>query len=225
MIGRVIDFETTGLEPPDAQICEVGICDVDIESKDISDHKSWLCSVDDMPTEVRAIHHISMGDCIDAPAFKESTLYDKNVTVIIAHNSDFECKFISPEVPVICTYKSALRVWPDSPSHSNGVLRYWLEDKGLISINRDMAIPTHRAGPDAYVTAHIFVALLNAGITGKEMVKWTKEYPKLPRCTIGKFRGKPWSEVELGFLTWMLKQADMDSGLKWNAKIEIERRV
>src|SRR5262245_25865334 len=31
-----------------------------------------------------------------------------------------------PEVPWLCTYKSALRAWPDAPRHSNSVLRYWL---------------------------------------------------------------------------------------------------
>lgn len=28
-IVRVVDFETTGTEPPAAEVCEVGICDVD----------------------------------------------------------------------------------------------------------------------------------------------------------------------------------------------------
>lgn len=46
----------------------------------------------------------------------------------------------------------------------------------------------------------------------------------MPRCPIGKFKGKPWSEVDYGFLTWMLKQADMDGNLKWNAQQEINRR-
>ena len=92
---------------------------------------------------------------------------------------------------MICTYKAALRAWPDAPSHSNGALRYWLEDQGLIAIDHTLTQPVHRAGPDAYVTAHILLALFNAGHTGLEMIAWTKEPRLLPTCPIGKFRGKP----------------------------------
>lgn len=66
--------------------------------------------------------------------------------------------------------------------------------------------------------------MIRHGTTGREMIAWTKEPALLPRCTIGKFRGKPWSEVETGFLGWMLKQADMDADLKWNADLEMQRR-
>lgn len=69
------------------------------------------------------------------------------------------------------------------------------------------------------------MSLLNAGATGKDMVTWTKEPKLLPKCTIGKFRGKPWHEVEEGFLGWMLKQVDMDADLKWNAARELKRRT
>ena len=127
-------------------------------------------------------------------------------------------------MPVICTYKVALRTWPEAPSHGNNALRYWLEDQGKIDILHEHTQPVHRAGPDAYVTAHIFVALLKAGVTGKEMVDWTREHPVLPKCPIGKFRGKPWSEVDVGFLNWMLKQTDMEDGLKFNAETELARR-
>ena len=85
-------------------------------------------------------------------------------------------------------------------------------------------MPSHRAGPDAYVTAWLLVALLNAGATGKQMIAWTKEPKLMPKCPLGKFRGKPWPEVDAGFLGWMLRQADMDADLKWNAQRELLRR-
>jgi hypothetical protein len=50
------------------------------------------------------------------------------------------------------------------------------------------------------------------------MIAWTKEPKLLPTCPIGKFRGKPWPEVEAGFLGWMLRQPDMEEDLKWNAR-------
>ena len=59
---------------------------------------------------------------------------------------------------------------------------------------------------------------------GREMISWNKEPALLPRCPIGKFRGKSWSDVEAGFLGWMLRQPDMDADLRWNAEREIARR-
>ena len=222
-IIRVIDFETTGTEPP-AQVCEVGYCDVDVTTRVIQPWKSWLCGVNSMPPDVRAVHHISLAECDGLPPFDPDTCDSDAVYGFAAHNADFEGKFFQTPKPMICTYKVALRVWPDAPTHSNGGLRYWLEDQGLVSPDHAMTMPSHRAGPDAYVTAWLLVALLNAGATGKQMIAWTKEPKLMPKCPLGKFRGKPWPEVDAGFLGWMLRQADMDADLKWNAQRELLRR-
>lgn len=223
-IIRIIDFETSGTEPPEAEVCEVGMCDLHLEDKQIAAPVTWLCRVKQMPPEVRAIHHISLTECAGWDAFDQAAMFRTPCDAIAAHSSAFETQFFTPSQPVICTYKAALRVWPTAPSHSNGALRYWLQDQGLIDPIHVMTQPAHRAGPDAYTTAHILLALFEAGATGREMAAWTKEHPLLPTCPIGKFTGKPWSEVEAGFLGWMLRQPDMEAGLKWNAQREISRR-
>lgn len=224
---RVADFETTGVEPP-AEVCEVGISDFNLEARAILDPVSWLCGVKEMPPEVRAIHHISKVECDPFMPFNPDAIISgvtySEPDAYAAHNSEFETKFWTPNKPIICTYKSALRVWPEAPSHGNEALRYWLEDQGKIAPVHAMTQPAHRAGPDAYVTAHLLMALFDAGATGKQMVAWTKEPRLLPTCPIGKFKGKPWSEVEDGFLGWMMRQETMEADLKWNANREIERR-
>lgn len=226
---RVIDMETTGMAPP-AEVCEVGICDLTQladGSWEVGEPDSWLCGVASIPPEVRAVHHITMDDVNGAAPFNRKRLFDGSPvpSALIAHNMAFEAQFIGEHgLPAVCTYKAALRIWPDAPSHSNGALRYWLEDQGLITgLDPKLAQPSHRAGPDAYVTAHIMRALLGLA-TGREMVAWTREPAALPRCPIGKFRGQPWSEVETGFLTWMLGQASMEADLRWNAERELLRR-
>lgn len=225
-IIRVIDFECTGFEPPEAEVCEVGTCDFHLETGLIEIPATWMCGVKEMPPQVRAVHHISLAECEGWDAFDPAVMFRRSnaADAIAAHNAEFETKFFESPVPVICTYKVALRVWPDAPAHNNGALRYWLEDEGKIAPEHHLTQPAHRAGPDAYVTAHILKALFDTGVTGKQMVAWTKEPRLLPRCPIGKFRDKPWSEVEGGFLGWMLRQPDMAEDLKWNAKREIERR-
>lgn len=228
---RVIDFETTGMERPPAEVVEAGWCDLTQMpdgSWDVGEAESELFAVDAIPPEVRAVHHITMDDVVGCRTFDPLALLldavNAGAVVLAAHNMEFEHRFFgTPSVPLLCTYKAALRVWPDAPSHSNGALRYWLEDQGLLSLEHAKAMPPHRAGPDAYVTAHVLKALLTKA-TAKQMVAWTREPRLLPTCPIGKFRGKPWADVEAGFLNWMLRQPDMEADLKWNAERELERR-
>ena len=228
-IIRVIDFETTGTEPPEAEVCEVGYCDLAQIGGEwvVETPQTWLCGVKAMPPEVRAVHHISLAEVEGLEPFSAGNMLasgNSYVSAYAAHNAEFEAKFLPFDLPLICTYKSALRAWPHAPSHSNGALRYWLEDQGLIAPDHALTQPAHRAGPDAYVTAHILQALLKAGHTGRDMVAWTKEPRLLPVCPLGKFRGTPWPEVEAGFLGWMLRQPTMEPDLKWNAEREIARR-
>src|SRR5665213_1227713 len=158
-IIRIIDFETTGTEPPEAEVCEVGVCDLHLEDRRIDQPRTWMCGVRSMPPEVRAIHHIPLSECEGHPPFAAVELFDEPIDAIAAHSAEFETKFFASPVPVICTYKAALRVWPDAPGHSNGTLRYWLEDAGKIKPEHALTQPAHRAAPDAYVTAHILAAL------------------------------------------------------------------
>lgn len=229
---RVIDFETTGFDA-DAKVIELGWCDYDVETKQIGDPVSDLFHVDVIPPESRAVHHIGLADipaaaqpfdpfaCVLMPADAMA------ITFFAAHNSAFESQFLGDieHRRMICTYKAALRVWPDAPSHSNGALRYWLEDAGKISLDLAKAYPAHRAGPDAYITAHLLGALFEAGATGREMVAWTREPAVLPRCPIGTpWRGMKWAEVDFGFLKWMANKPDMEPDHKWNAQQELDRR-
>lgn len=225
-ILRVTDFETTALTPDDGCVIEVGYSDDNVETQDISDPVSWLCGTDHIPPENRAVHHITVAELAGLEPFND---HSKTEIIggcygIVAHNSAFEISFLGdPGIPVICTYKSALRIWPDAPSHSNAALAYWLEDAGLITFDHAKIVPTHRAGPDAYVTAHILKALFNAGATGKQMVAWTKEPRLLPRITFGKHKGTEWKDAPSSYLAWMIG-SDMEDDFKWNARREIERR-
>jgi exodeoxyribonuclease X len=231
---RVVDFETNGVEPP-AEVIEMGWCDLSRADGEgpwiVGEPVGFLYGAEALKPEVRAIHHISPAEIAGAPPFDPGPVVEQavvdNVSAFVAHNWSFEGQWLTAkaigQMRTLCTYKAALRVWPDAPSHSNGALRYWLEDQGLIALDHAKTQPAHRAGPDAYVTAHVLKALL-AKTTGREMIAWTAEPALLPRCPIGKFRGKPWADVEAGFLTWMLNQASMEEDLKWNARRELDRR-
>jgi exodeoxyribonuclease X len=178
------------------------------------------------PPEVRAVHHIHPAEYEHAPRFNTFVWQDQlrtaGVTYCAAHNSEYEAQFLAPMVPWLCTYKAALRVWPHAPHHGNQSLMYWLGLDTLI--DERFRQPAHRALPDAYVTAHILGRLL-VETTVEQIAQWTLEPRLLPTCPIGQqWKGKPWAEVELSFLHWMLRQPDMESDYKWLAQREVDRR-
>ena len=225
-IIRVVDFETSGVAPP-ADVIEVGFADVRIDDDNVArvvgPPTSWLCGSDKVDAETRELSGLARWD---ASAFVKRA-HDENVWYLAAHHANFEAQWFQgvSAPPSICTYKSALRTWPDAPAHGNQFLRYWLEEKGMTRPVAALCQPAHRAGPDAYASAHLLAAILNVGATCAELVTWTKEPAVLPRNTIGPQRGAKWAEVEAGFLGWMLKQPTMDADLKWNARRELNRRA
>lgn len=143
--------------------------------------------------------------------------------VFAAHNAKFEQEFFTdgPSARWICTLKVGRRLWPNSPSHSNQCLRYFL---GL-ELDDQLAMPPHRAAPDTYVTAHILAVAIRSGVPVADMVTWSNEPSLLPGAiNFGKHRGTPWSDVDKGYLRWILDQRDMDEDKKFTAKYWLEKR-
>lgn len=228
---RVVDFETTGIAPP-AEVIEMGLCDVAEVAGAcvVGEPVALLYGADRVPPETRAIHHIAPAEIVGMPRWRAATViadaHEDGAVALAAHHADFEGQWLSPSlggVPLICTYKAALRLWPDAPAHSNQCLRYWLEEAGLTKVDPARAQPAHRAGPDAYATAHLLSACL-ARVTLETLIRWTAEPKLMPTIPIGKQRGAKWRDVEEGFLRWMLRTADMDPDLQWNARRELDRR-
>lgn len=230
-IMRVIDFETTGLEPPEAQVIEVGWCDFDRENMTFLDGGSYFCGAETNPPESRAIHHIWPEDVAGKKPFDASEMNDaaikEGAICYVAYNATHEEKFLGvlpSGLPLVCAYKAGLRIWPDAPSHSNFGLLYWLLDQGKVVPDRSKLAQSHRAFPDAYATALILKALYESGVTGKQLVQWTAEPRLLPTCPIGAWRGSKWADVDEGFLNWILSKSDMDYDIAWNAGRELDRR-
>lgn len=220
----VIDFETTGMDPAADEIVEIGWARIDTdEDSKISDLGSRLCDPGrPIPPEVSAIHHIT-DDMVrdrgwDPDAARGAVMGELGDGIIFAaHNVAFDRPFAkgfgAHPYRWLCTLKAARRIWPDAPSHSNQVLRYWL---GL-ELDDVRAQPPHRAGPDAYVTAHILLRLLEHATIG-EMIEWTEMPSRLPRMPFGKHKGERFEDLPRGYLSWITRQADIDPDVKWTAE-------
>lgn len=215
MIIRVIDFETTGIPTPDDPhaIVEIGWSDVEVTDGDrtVSDPRAVLVDPErPIPIEASAVHHITRDDqnpfIVKAGIYLNDPNWLDGIDVLAAHNAAFERKFWPDAgLPWICTYKSALRLWTNAPRHTNQVLRYWLD----LAVGDHRAMPPHRAGPDAYVTALILNVMLGEA-TVDALIQWSSEPALLVRCGFGKHRGVPWSEVPRDYLDWIVRKSGMD---------------
>lgn len=228
---RVIDLETTGTEPP-AEIIEFGRVDVEIGPAGtmVEPPLAWLYRpLRGIPPETMAVHHITEADFgpdtpVCTPEYLHSAVWGgPTPAALVAHSCAFERQFVTEAttgaIPWICTYKVAMHVWPDAPRHSNQVLRYWRN----LGLDNALAMPPHRAGPDAWVTAHLLADLAQYA-TFDQMVAWTNEPRPMPKLTFGKHRGQAWTEVPTDYLQWMERQTDMDSDVVWHAQQELARR-
>ncbi|MBY0284165.1 MAG: 3'-5' exonuclease [Sphingomonas sp.] len=230
-IIRVIDLETTGQAPPAHGVCEIGWQDVALGADG-----RWALYGDGgalyvnpgrpIPPITQAIHHILDEQVADAPFWHDVARpvldpWPRRVA-LAAHRADFEQKFCTASLTHgadwICTWKCALRLWPDSPSFSNQVLRYWRRPDGL---EHERGLPMHRAFPDSYVTAHHLRDMLNA-VGVAQLIEWSKLPGLLPRVRNGPDRGKEWRELEEEALA--VFAADRDPDVRFTAETEQARR-
>jgi exodeoxyribonuclease X len=217
---RVLDLETTGTTADDA-VVEVAAVDI-IGTEIVIVGSDLICPPIPIPPSASAVHHITDMDVMLCPPLEQRLPYymdvdrTDGVDVFASHNWRFDGQWLVEYLggrPAICTYKAALRVWPEAPAHNNQALRYWLKPQGLVPI---IASSAHRALPDAYVTAFLLRELLKVASV-EDLVAWTTQPALLPRVMFGKHRGSAWSEVPVDYLVWIVERSDLNDDVKFTA--------
>jgi exodeoxyribonuclease X len=231
----VVDSETTGMGDTD-QVVELAAVRL-IEGPTAEDGSPvWVYgqrfSTLVRPTvpvtlEARAVHHISDADLASFPLMGDVPLpWDPTQDVLAAHNLEFDCRMLlqsglpPAQLPVrrVCTWRCALHLYPESPSHSNQVIRYFTG----VDVPPHEGAP-HRALPDALVTSAVLAHMLR-GHTVEELVDLTTRPALLLRVPFGKSRGRPWADMDTGFLEWVLSpKQDFNEDIKATARYWHER--
>ncbi len=229
---RVIDLETTGDSFVNGGVVEVGWQDLTPEGA------TW--ALDGAPGSLlvnpgwpispatSAVHHIVDEDVAAAPRWDDlapGILRSEGVLALAAHRAAFEKRWclsrLTGGARWICTYKCALRLWPEAPTHSNQGLRYWRRPAGL---DRDTGLPAHRAGPDAYVTARHLRDML-AEATVAQLLAWSEQPALLVRVPHGALRGRRWKELDDAQLEQVLSgQWGQNQDMLFTAREERSRR-
>jgi exodeoxyribonuclease X len=227
---HIVDVETTGLDPATDRVVEIAAVKVELDGAAgpgwvaRSGWQSFANPGRAIPPEASAIHHIIDADVSGAPLLGNAVElvigpdWPNGIDIVAAHNARFDREFLPMlrDQRWIDTYRCALHVWPDAPSHSNMTLRYWLG----IDLPREGA---HRALADATVTAHLLIALLKDH-TVDELLKLSTKAVVLRKVRFGKHVGKTWAEVPLDYLVWLGKQDTSDPDVKFTVKHELQRR-
>lgn len=230
-IVRVIDLETTGNAPPTHAVVEIGWQDVALQpdGRWELEGEGGMMLVNPgrpIPPVTMAVHHIRDEDVADARFWHDVARpildpWPRRVA-LAAHRASFEAQFCTPALTHgndwICTWKCALRLWPDSPGFSNQMLRYWRKPAGL---EHERGLPAHRAFPDAYVTAHHLRDQLNEASVA-QLIEWSNAPGLLPRVRYGPDRGKEWREIDNEVLHGFL--SDRDPDIRFTAETELARR-
>jgi exodeoxyribonuclease X len=146
----------------------------------------------------------------------------------VAHNAPFDSSFLPmlTKAPWLDTLRLAKRIRPTYQFHGNEYLRY---KEGLTGPGIEDSLP-HRAIHDAQVTAALLQKLL-AEINGSTLWPQTVEglirdisAPMvLYKAEFGKHKDTLWSEVPKDYLTWIMKQADMDPDVRFTAQHYLRR--
>ena len=226
---RVIDLETGGAGADD--VCEIGWQDVRRGADGV-----WRVDAErgarlvnpgrPMSPDTLAVHHILDAQVEGAPfwrAVAPTVLRPEGgVAALAAHRAAFEQRYCRPGLTGgagwICTWKCALRLWPALPRFSNQMLRYLRRPEGLV---HDLGLPAHRAGPDAYVTAHHLRDMLNEASV-EQLLAWSREPGLLPRAPTGPMRGRAWSDLDDDALRAFADDRDVD--VRFSALTELRRR-
>ena len=222
---RIIDCETTGTDATKDKVIE--IASVDVSRAGISNsRKTFVNPGIPIPPESSAIHHIIDEDVQGAPTYEVAIkqFVMGPADYFIAHNASFDASFLGDDLGSnwICTYRCALRIWPDLPTHSNQGLRYQL---GLISpfgMPRKEISP-HRAIDDCIVTAAIFLEISKKA-KWSDILRWSQEPALQTRFTWGKHRGERWDAVPADYLNWIRDKMVDDPSAQFSAAYWIEQR-
>lgn len=218
---KIGDVETAGFKGPDEKssgVVEVAWLEIDPVTLEVIDQRSGLINPQ-RPIESGAseTHGLFDSDVAFSPVL--STFYrnnwDDSPTVLIAHNIDFDKKFLAPQIQVLagefCTLKAAREFLPDAPNHK------------LATLAAHYGLPTgvaHRAAGDVYTTLGLLKLLLQTtNRTLQELIKLQTKPSVLTVMPFGTHKGKSFNDLPVSYLDWILATEGMPEAVTLSARM------
>ena len=164
-----------------------------------------------------ATHHILETDIAEKPSF-DTFRMPQGVQYLIGHNIDYDIKAVQkcqPDFTVkgICTLALCRMVWPELP-HTLSAMYYHVMDD--LELARKHLRHAHNAKADIYFTGVILKTLVEQlGIKDMNSLFIMSETARIPKyITFGKHKGTAIKDLDSGYVSWLLKQPDLDPYLR-----------
>lgn len=246
-VVNVIDMETTSREVKLAKVVECAMVTAAAWGPVTLTEATYVermfnpgCPI---PPEASAVHHITDEMVAGCPVFDITQWPQFNgmgSAAYVAHNAVFEQALIPCmiDLPVICTYRLAMILWPELEQHGNQFLRYAFKLPVPGNLNRWQP---HRAAYDAAVTACVYrhelkeLAKSRPEIsTVEQLAELTARPVLLHRVKFGKYGpwgsdnqqpvGMLWADVPGYYLKWCKSNMkDMDADLAHTIDFYLEK--
>ncbi len=164
-----------------------------------------------------ATHHILETDIAEKPSF-DTFKMPQGVQYLIGHNIDYDITAIQkcqPDFTVkgICTLALCRMVWPELP-HTLSAMYYHVMDD--LELARKHLRHAHNAKADIYFTGVILKTLVEQlGIKDMNSLFIMSETARIPKyITFGKHKGTAVKDLDPSYVTWLLRQDDLDPYLR-----------
>jgi DNA polymerase-3 subunit epsilon len=218
---RVLDTETTGLDPRTDAIVELAWAIMRGDGTVLSSNSTLVNPGRPIPADATRIHGISDCDVADAPTLEQaveahSELY-LPVLPAICHNASFDSVLLrrSPRLAkgnprFLCTLRLAENLLPARKSYTLDSLRSHLRlDTGR------KGTAAHRAAADVAATCSLFKHLIDKYLAAghPDDIEKLFELSTIQRMPFGKHKGKLLSDIPLDYIDWLLSR-DIDDQLR-----------
>lgn len=222
-----LDCETTGLDLEKDQIIEVAMVRFDFDQI-LESYETLIDPEMLIPEASMAIHHITDAMVKDKPKIGEILpkvfeFLGKNI--LVGHGIQTDITFLSNAAkrlsipsklsshPYVDTLRLA-RLYGESPTNSLEMLRrhFNIADEGA-----------HRAMNDVVVNVEVFKYLARHFKTTEQMLERLKSPILLKTMPLGKYKGRPFSDISFEYLRWAVHQK-FDQDLLFSIKMELKKR-
>ena len=164
-----------------------------------------------------ATHHILETDIAEKPSF-DTFKMPQGVQYLIGHNIDYDITAIQkcqPDFTVkgICTLALCRMVWPELPYTLSAMYYHVMDD---LELARKHLRHAHNAKADIYFTGVILKTLVEQlGIKDMNSLFIMSESARIPKyITFGKHKGAAIKDLDPSYVTWLLRQDDLDPYLR-----------
>lgn len=222
-----MDCETTGLDPKLDRLIEIAICIFDFNTI-LESFETLIDPTIPIPESTIKIHHITNDMILDKPLAEKvlpKVLEMISNHIIIGHGIQLDIFFVVEECkrakipchilnnPFLDTLRMA-RLYGQSPVNSLESLRkhFNITEEGA-----------HRAMSDVIVNIEVFKYLAEGFKTVEELEKRLEKPILLKVMPLGKYKGRPFSDIPIEYLRWASTK-DFDQDLLFSIRSELKTR-